>query len=937
MTTNISPRLFAILSFLFCFSYAQGQSEAFITEAKQLFRDSSEVSAGEIVQHKVELACGSSFKCRYDLYLKIRLAFEKGFELGPCIVLTELAIRECKDSLEFRKEAKLKFDLYRYYEALSIYTLASRYIDSAEILFQKLEDIEGLLHVGHSRARLLGYTNSIPDGMKAFKRLLKECEYYSDTVRWIAVAFDLMELSIYADKTEEIEAHFSSIRRVIGKLPENKVAWAWQKLHIRYWDYYLNLGDTNKAILHLDSAEALVGKVGSRYIEVSLMLTRMYLLVEQHEWGLAKELFQKAEGIAKEHEMHSVLFSLNELREKIARGEKDYASAYFALKAQNVADSFEESRKGDFNTDNYFLKLEQKNLERERSRRELQLKLTISIVVFISLIAGILLWAFAWQRKSARQLESQNQLIKRQSDELKELDLLKAQFFSNVTHELRTPLTLILAPLKRLSQSKNLAPQDREWLHSLKQGANQLSFLVEKIVGFGKLRDDDAKLNLSDTKVSNFFSSLLSQFESQAQQRNIHFRYHINLDQNLIVKIDQEKCRVVLFNFLSNAFKFTFKGGSVKVLIGFDDDNLLSLEVRDTGLGISQEDQKLIFSRYFQSTDPEKRLIGGTGIGLALCAEYAKLMKGKISFESEMNKGTTFHFVIPAPAQEIDHTSIALDQSEDLDDIESTIVETVEMEPTNIGAHILVVEDNVDLQAYISSVLKERYRVSLASNGKEALALLKQNDDISLVISDLMMPVMDGQTLLQNLKSLPSTKDIPVIMLTARTEVETKLKALRFGVDDYMSKPFDDRELLIRIENLLKRLIIRSQEAQGSESEVAGFSTNASNNLGLEDQEWLKAFEAYLRENIKDSSLRIPDVAQALSVSESGLFRKVKSLVGITPKQYLDELRLDQARELLESKSVNSIKVLAAQVGYSEPRTFSRSYFKRFGKYPSDY
>jgi len=926
-----------LLSFLLCFSNAWGQSDALIAEAKQLFRDSSEISAVQIVQQRVESTCGPSFKCRYEHYLKIRLAFEKGFELGPSIVLSELAIRECKDSLELQKEANLKFDLYRYYEALGLYSLASRYVDSSEVLFEQLGDIEGILNVGHSRARLLGYTSSFSDGMKALTKLLKECEGYRDTVRWIRVAFDLIELSMIAGQSEEIEARFLSIRRMIGKMPKEDVAWAWQKLHMRNWDYYLARGDTNNAISHLDSAEALVGEVNDRFIETSLMVTRMYLLVQQYKWGQAKEQFQKVEQIAKEYQMQTILHNLYDLREKIAVGERDYKSAYLALNAQKAVDSIEEVRKGDFNIDNYFLRLEQKKLERESLRQEFQLNLTITIVVLISLIAGILFWAFGRQRKSARQLESQNLLIQQQSEELKELDQLKAQFFSNITHELRTPLTLVLAPLQRLSQSKNLAPQDREWLHSLKQGANQLSFLVEKLVDFGKLRDDDTKLNLSETKVFNFFSSLLSQFESQAEQRNIDFSYHINIDQDLVVKIDQEKCRVVLFNFLSNAFKFTFKGGSVKVLIGFDDNNLLSLEVRDTGLGISQDDQKFIFSRYFQSTDPEKRLIGGTGIGLALCAEYAKLMKGKISFESEENKGTTFHFVIPAPAQEINNTSIASLELEEEDEIASTEVETIEIEQTNTGAHILVVEDNVDLQAYISSVLKDNYRVSLASNGKEAFGLLKQHADLSLVISDLMMPVMDGQTLLQNLKSLPRTKDIPIIMLTARTEVETKLKALRFGVDDYMSKPFDDRELIIRIENLLSRHAIRSQELQKSDIAEEGYIIDSNDNLGVEDQKWLQSFEAYLRENLKDSSLRIPDVAQALSVSESGLFRKVKSLVGITPKQYLDELRLDQARELLESKVVNSIKVLAAQVGYSEPRTFSRNYYKRFGKYPSDY
>jgi signal transduction histidine kinase/DNA-binding response OmpR family regulator len=580
--------------------------------------------------------------------------------------------------------------------------------------------------------------------------------------------------------------------------------------------------------------------------------------------------------------------------------------------------------------------LEAKNLEIQTGNDRLNLLVVLISMIFV--FAGILAFFYLRLRKA-------NQITREQSKQLKSLDTAKSHFFANVSHELRTPLALMLGPIGTLLKDKQLTDKQANLLQLAQHSSKQLEQLVTDILDLGKLEMGKMELNETPTEVAPFFRSYFAQFESLAESRHIDFSLDMAVDNDVVALLDQAKCRQILNNLLSNAFKFTPAGERVaaKLLLS---DGTIQLSVADTGPGIHPDDLPHVFNRYFQTTRPDKPAEGGTGIGLALCHEYAHLFGGKIEVESMLGQGTTFRIWIPV--KRADNANIS-DVAPQILDLGLKSAPTPAASSDKAKPTILVVEDNPDLQAYIRVVLSEKYNVVSAENGQTALGVMSyelgvmpeqagaqitHNSSLitpDLILSDLMMPVMDGLQLLEKLKSSDATRHIPVIMLTARAEARDKLKALRIGVDDYMTKPFEEEELLARIENLLKNQATRKQEAPSAPA----YET-ARPQVSQEEQQWLEGFEAYVQKHLSSDTLTVSALAGTFAMSDSTLQRQLKRLTGLSPIQYLQEMRLDEGRKLLETRRYNSIGQVAAQVGFQDARSFSRSYKQRFGKLPSE-
>jgi DNA-binding response OmpR family regulator len=388
--------------------------------------------------------------------------------------------------------------------------------------------------------------------------------------------------------------------------------------------------------------------------------------------------------------------------------------------------------------------------------------------------------------------------------------------------------------------------------------------------------------------------------------------------------------------------------------------DVLHIKVNDSGPGIHPDDLPHLFDRYFQTTRPEKAAEGGTGIGLALCKEYTQLLGGTLEVNSKLGGGTVFSLSFPVTP--VEASSLSEEEKEEWEDrgrqtigehadITPLPVVRSEKTPSEKEATMLLVEDNPELQDYIKLILSEKYRILTAENGREALEVLGLADDrqpgssrdwsqsslksqkVDLILSDLMMPVMDGFQLLEKLKAEDATRQLPVIMLTARADLRDKLKALRIGVDDYLLKPFEEDELRVRVENLLKNQEVRKEENKSREQSSGLDSSSVSGS----DREWLESFENFVLENLSDHALNVARLADEFTMSESTLLRQLKRLTGLTPNRYLQDARLNQARILLENQTFSSIVKVASEVGYSDPRSFSRSFKKRFGKSPSEH
>lgn len=564
-------------------------------------------------------------------------------------------------------------------------------------------------------------------------------------------------------------------------------------------------------------------------------------------------------------------------------------------------------------------------LEFERKRRNG----AVALLLIVILSAAVLSYFYL-------QLRQANQKNRDQALRLANLDKAKSRFFANVSHELRTPLSLMLGPINTLLKENQLSEKQTKLLQTADRSGKQLQELVNEILDLHKLEVTALAVNTQATDLRAYFSRYFVQFESLAERKNIDYQFRIDIDARTVGHIDQEKCRQILYNLLSNAFKYTPNGGSIKAAVNLQTD-VLHLSVSDTGVGIHPDDLPEVFDRYFQTNRPEKPIDGGMGIGLALCSEYVKLFDGRILAESTIGEGSTFKLSFPVSLSEEGYSAATTP----LDTIHIPAVVSQEEPIVSVGnaqkSTILVVEDNLELAEYLRLILSPHYNIFSAENGQEAWYYLnkmttEENEQTcQLILSDLMMPVMDGYQLLNLVKSSDITRHIPVVMLTARASLGDKLKALRIGVDDYLLKPFEEEELLVRINNLLHNQRVR-QKATLPEHKT----DTAVPLVSMEDQAWLSDFEAFVDKNLSNGLLAIPMLAENFTMSESTLLRQLKRLTGLTPNQYLKEVRLVTARRLLENRTYKSIAQVAYAVGYTDPRSFSRAFKRKYGQMPSE-
>lgn len=477
-----------------------------------------------------------------------------------------------------------------------------------------------------------------------------------------------------------------------------------------------------------------------------------------------------------------------------------------------------------------------------------------------------------------REAEKANVLIKEQADRLQELDKVKSRFFANISHELRTPLTLINAPLESLIENGSI--EDEEVLRTLgvarKNGGSLLS-LVEEILDLTKLEAGKLKLIENPVRLSEFLNDTLKAFEDGFQNKSINLDVDFRPETNLTVLLDANYAGKIVNNLLSNALKFTPEKGSIVVCVEHKtgNDELLQLSVKDNGEGIHPQDVEHVFDRFYQSEQPGQKAVGGTGIGLALSKELALLFGGDLSVKSQLGKGSVFTFEFPLKAV-TDEVIIPLSKTE-LTSVDLALKETISRYATRfeVGKPVLLVtEDHPEMRAFIVQTLQPYFEIRQAENGKVALEILKA-ERIDIVLSDVMMPVMDGFELLEAIKEDETLHEVSLIMLTARAEQEDKLFALTMGIDDYLTKPFHASEFLARIKNILENRIKILRELKGlGNGDSDGFTTNT--------QALMKTYDLSEREvevvRLIAKRYSNPEIAEKLHVSRNTVKTHLKNI-----------------------------------------------------------
>lgn len=516
-------------------------------------------------------------------------------------------------------------------------------------------------------------------------------------------------------------------------------------------------------------------------------------------------------------------------------------------------------------------------------------------------------------------------LMKRRIEE--EANKAKLQFFTNISHELRTPLTLIADPVNYIIHDDNLNSQQRSMLQIVQRNVLVLTQLVSEILDFRKVQNGKMELRLSDFNLTESMKQWIMLFSVSAQKK--HIAISMDAPDTIMLRADQDKIERICYNLLSNALKYTFEGGEI-TLTAKEEGGRVMISVADNGCGISSDELPYIFDRFYQAKNAGR----GTGIGLAIVKAFTELHHGEVSATSVEGKGSTFTIHIPV-RQKGEVTNLATEKIEQL--VEPSSAEEVPNQARHIDEliqpyqtdkpEVLIIDDNIDIRTYLRSVLSEKYNVSEAADGKAGLELARKIVP-DIVLSDIMMPVMDGLAFCQQLKTDKAISHIPVILLTARSLDEQRAEGYEHGADAYLSKPFSLRLLLSRIDNLIEsRKKLNQTWSKGVEGDEIG---NISNEI---DKSFLKQLRKIIQENLANSDLSVEQIGDEIGLSRVQLYRKVKALTGYSPVEIVRKARLTRARHLLQTTE-RTVSEVAYAVGFSTPSYFSKCYKDEFGENP---
>lgn len=586
-------------------------------------------------------------------------------------------------------------------------------------------------------------------------------------------------------------------------------------------------------------------------------------------------------------------------------------------------------------------------------------KSPLAYFLYLLAIAGILYYARYNVLRKARakfereqELESERRAHEQERDQVRrahELDMLKIKFLTNVSHEFRTPLSLILTPLERMLKRDD--DMEKTQLQLIYRNARRLLNLVNQLLDFRKMEVKEIKLQLRQGDIIHFITEIAASFRDIAEKKNI--TYSVDSDvAHFITYFDHDKVERILFNLISNAFKFTPENKTVHVHVGLavnqadNTTHLLTLKVNDTGIGMESDKLEKIFDRFFQNEIPGTLINQGSGIGLSITKEFVRIHNGAIAVHSVLGEGSTFEVTLPLkeevhaqlPAEEkiINEAPLINGHSKEIgtEQPAKSPEEESETKTKEDGfakkPTVLLVEDNDDFRFYLKDNLREHFNILEAENGKVGWqkALASHAD---LVVSDISMPVMDGIELCKKLKTDKRTAHIPVILLTAMTGEDQQLRGLETGANDYMTKPFNFEILQSRIKNLLS---LQTKMRKTYQKQVE--AKPADPVVSSPDEKFVARALALIEENISNPEFSVESLSKALYMSRGVLYKKMMSLTGKSPIDFIRDIRLKRAAQLLDSSQITVAEV-AYEVGFNDPKYFAKFFKKEFGYTPSAY
>ncbi len=575
--------------------------------------------------------------------------------------------------------------------------------------------------------------------------------------------------------------------------------------------------------------------------------------------------------------------------------------------------------------------------------------LAIAIYCLVFIVSVFLLNSITQSRIRDRQLIRNERIQRAHMDELHKK---KLQFFTNISHEFRTPLTLIINPLEDIMNDDSLEMPARikDKHQIIHKNTDRLFRLINELMDFRKLEFNKVAVSAKAINLVKFTKEIAGYFKEEAFNRNIHFSFDADLP-NILLWADERMMEKIIFNILSNAFKVTPDGGTINIDLGFSQELIsfplsgdirpreaIEINIADTGPGLTKKQVNQIFERFYQVDNLNKSYYGGTGIGLEVVRSFVELHKGKVVVDSTFGKGTSFKVLLPAGNNHFNENELlnesqeaVLNQPLSATNAEDELgINVLEEEMDAKFKSLLIVEDNTELRDYLKSELKKYYKIHTALHGKEGFALAKKLLP-DIVLTDVIMPEMNGFELCRLIKNDIRTSHIPVLMLTAKSHIEDRMEGVGFGADAYMTKPFDMRLLKLKLSQLItsRQLIFDKYFSAISGSDETGSATSL-------DKDFIQKVLAFIHENMSDSELSVELLATQLHLSRSQLYRKIKTLTGQTVNEFIRNIRLQKAKQLLEQHQSANISEICYNVGFSSPSYFTKCFKAHFGILPTE-
>lgn len=664
-----------------------------------------------------------------------------------------------------------------------------------------------------------------------------------------------------------------------------------------------------------------------------------YVEIEAGNYAMANSQFEKAEKEARKGNNYKLLKDIYRGMEILATIKKDFVGARaFHHKFQMVSDSFF-SKQILSNVTNYRVKYE--TAEKERllaEEQEIKSRWIFGSAALLSLVIAFFLFLRKQQQMDKKRvhLEAEKarleaELEHAEADRLREVDKLKSTFFANISHEIRTPLSLIIGPLDQMIKG-NFTGDQKKYFRIMHKNGKRLLELVNQLLLLSKLESGKMKLRGCTGNIHALIHAIAFSFESMADRKNLTIQVHSPASEGKCC-YDRDAVEKILVNLISNAIKFSHEGGNILVYIYPISDGFLKFEIRDTGIGIAEDQMPTIFDRFSKSTQNE--IQPGSGLGLALVKELCELHGGAVSVISKEGEGAVFTVLLNV-ARSFFNQHDFNDQPDPetipaqvpLQDEEVTKNPSTSFHP--LKKVILIAEDNADVRTYIKDQLGDQYQVLEANNGKQGIELATAHVP-DIIITDIMMPELDGHGFCHLVKNDKLLSHIPVIMLTSKAEDEDKIRGLESGADDFLTKPFQAAELVLKIKNWITTRVRLQESYLGK---INAFTPDPAAEESM-DARFLTQVRDVIQHNLDDEGFSVVELSQKVGFSRSQLHRKLSALTGKGPNEIIRSMRLEHAKQLLSQKSGN-VSEIAYRCGFNSPAYFIKCFKDQYGITPGE-